>query len=71
MQAYPVITHSKVKVSGVLSLNGAKGTGMSIAFEIPVWLLWVIGIPAALIVICLAVIGGMFLWGFRGGIGWH
>lgn len=35
---------------------------MLVSFVIPVWLFWVIGIPLALIVLGLAILGGMFLW---------
>ena len=44
---------------------------MTIAFTIPTWLLWLIGIPIGIAVIGLAVIGASFMWSFRDGIGWH
>lgn len=33
---------------------------------IPIWVLWVLGIPAGLVILFLAYIGAMFLWSFRG-----
>ena len=41
---------------------------MSIAFTIPVWLMWLIGIPAGIVTIGLVVIGFMFIWAFKDGI---
>lgn len=42
-------------------------TFMDIAFQIPEWLLWVLGIPAGLFVLFLIVMGAAFLLTFRGG----
>lgn len=36
-------------------------------FTIPIWLLWVVGIPLVLVIVFLAVIGIMFLWAFKDG----
>lgn len=38
--------------------------------DIPIWLLWILGGAAGVLVLFLAVIGAMFWWGFRGGIRW-
>lgn len=40
---------------------------MEIAFTIPTWVLWLVGIPVGIIIVALAVIGLMFIWAFRGG----
>jgi hypothetical protein len=41
---------------------------MHIAFEIPKWLLYVVGIPAGLLVLLFAVFGVIVFWAFKDGI---
>jgi hypothetical protein len=36
--------------------------------EIPVWLLWLLGVLAGLIVLALVVLVGVLLWVARGGL---
>jgi len=38
---------------------------VSIAFEIPIWLLWLIGIPVGLFILLLAFVGFMALWTWK------
>lgn len=38
---------------------------MDIAFHIPVWLLWLFGIPAGICLLALAAVGAYFIWSFR------
>ena len=40
---------------------------MEVAFNIPIWLMWLIGVPCGLVVLFFAVIGAMFLWSWRNG----
>lgn len=40
---------------------------MEIAFTIPAWLLWILGIIIGIIVLASAIIGIAFLWSFRNG----
>jgi hypothetical protein len=41
---------------------------MTFALTIPVWVLWVIGIPIVIIILFFAVTGVMFFIAFSGGI---
>lgn len=34
---------------------------------IPIWAIWTLGGLAAIIILCLAVIGAVFLWAFKDG----
>lgn len=43
---------------------------MDIAFHIPTWLFWVVGIPTGILVIALAVLGAAFMRCFSDGIRW-
>jgi hypothetical protein len=36
-----------------------------VTFHIPVWVFWAFGIPAAIVVLGLAIFGAIFLWKFR------
>lgn len=38
------------------------------SITIPVWLLWAVGIPAALAVLLLAVVGAVLLWALKDGV---
>jgi hypothetical protein len=38
---------------------------MNVAFTIPIWLLWCIGIPLGISIIGLAILGIIFIWFFR------
>lgn len=41
---------------------------MLISFTIPVWLVWIVGIFAGLVVIAFAIIGMFFFWQFKDGL---
>lgn len=36
-------------------------------FTIPMWTVWLIGVPVGLGALALAFVGGLFLWNFRNG----
>ena len=44
---------------------------MRMTITIPVWTLWVIGVPISIVTIGFAIVGGMFLWSFKDWKGWY
>jgi hypothetical protein len=42
--------------------------GVSMHIFIPTWVLWIVGIPLAVVIIFFAVIGFMFWWSIKDGI---
>jgi hypothetical protein len=41
---------------------------MILSIHIPIWLMWVLGIPIGIMIIVFAIIGIMFVWSFKDGI---
>ena len=42
-----------------------------VTISLPVWLFWVVGGIIGCIILALAVVGVIFLWSFKDGIGWR
>lgn len=38
--------------------------------NIPIWILWILGIGAGLVVTSFAIIGAIFVWNWKDGIHW-